>query len=114
MIGITAYAEPSVRWGAWDVPAAVIPLAYVRQVEAAGGRPLLIPPSEEGIEETLDVMDGILFSGGADLDPSEYGQDAHPETTGTRPDRDRASSRCSRRHSSATCLCSPCVAARRC
>ena len=34
MIGITAYAEPSVRWGAWDVPAAVIPLAYVQQVEA--------------------------------------------------------------------------------
>ena len=41
VIGITAYAEPNVRWGAWDVPAAVIPLAYVRQVEAAGGRPLL-------------------------------------------------------------------------
>ena len=42
MIGITAYAEPSVRWGAWDVPAAVIPLAYVRQVEAAGGRALIV------------------------------------------------------------------------
>jgi len=89
VIGITAYAEPSVRWGAWDLPAAVIPLAYVRQVEQAGGRPLLVPPSEEGIEETLDVLDGILFSGGADIDPTEYGQDAHPETTGTRPERDR-------------------------
>ena len=53
MIGITAYAEPSVRWGAWDVPAAVIPLAYVRQIEAAGGRALLVPPSEEGVDETL-------------------------------------------------------------
>ena len=89
MIGITAYAEPSVRWGAWDVPAAVIPLAYVQQVEAAGGRALLVPPSEDGIEETLDVLDGVLFSGGSDIDPVEYGQDAHPETTGTRPERDR-------------------------
>jgi putative glutamine amidotransferase len=89
VIGITAYAEPSVRWGAWDVPAAVIPLAYVRQVEAAGGRPLLVPPSEDGINETLDVLDGILFSGGADIDPAEYGQDAHSETIGTRPERDR-------------------------
>jgi putative glutamine amidotransferase len=89
IIGITAYAEPSVRWGAWDVPAAVIPLAYVRQVEAAGGRALLVPPSEEGIEETLDVLDGILFSGGSDIDPAAYGRDPHPETNGVRPDRDR-------------------------
>jgi putative glutamine amidotransferase len=89
IIGITAYAEPSVRWGAWDVPAAVIPLAYVRQVEAAGGRALLVPPSEEGIEETLDVLDGILFSGGSDIDPAAYGHDPHPETNGVRPDRDR-------------------------
>ena len=73
MIGITAYAEPSVRWGAWDVPAAVIPLAYVQQVEAAGGRALLVPPSEDGIEETLDVLDGVLFSGGSDIEPLEYG-----------------------------------------
>ena len=89
VIGITAYAEPSVRWGAWDVPAAVIPLAYVRQVEAAGGRALLVPPSEEGIDETLDALDGILFSGGSDIDPSEYGHDTHPETNGVRPERDR-------------------------
>ena len=90
VIGITAYAEPSVRWGVWDVPAAVIPLAYVRQIEAAGGRPLLVPPSEEGVEETLAALDGILFSGGSDIDPSEYGQEAHAETVGTRPDRDSA------------------------
>jgi gamma-glutamyl-gamma-aminobutyrate hydrolase PuuD len=90
VIGITAYAEPAVRWGVWDVPAAVIPLAYVRQVEAAGGRPLLVPPSLEGIEETLDVLDGLLFSGGSDLDPAEYGQEAHPETNGIRPERDQA------------------------
>ena len=58
LIGITAYAEPSVRWGAWDVPAAVIPLAYVRQIEVAGGRALLVPPSEEGVGETLAALDG--------------------------------------------------------
>jgi putative glutamine amidotransferase len=90
VIGITAYAEPSVRWGAWDVPAAVIPLAYVRQVEAAGGRALLVPPSAEGIDETLDALDGLLFSGGSDLDPEIYGQEAHAETDGVVPVRDRA------------------------
>lgn len=89
MIGITAYAEPAVRWGAWELPAALIPLDYVRAVERAGGRPLLVPPSDEGVEETLDALDGILFSGGSDIDPAAYGADAHPETTGVRPERDR-------------------------
>jgi gamma-glutamyl-gamma-aminobutyrate hydrolase PuuD len=89
LIGITAYAEPSVRWGVWDLPAAVIPLAYVTAIEAAGGRALLVPPSEDAIEETLDALDGILFSGGSDIDPMEYGHDSHPETGNLRPDRDR-------------------------
>ena len=90
VIGITAYAEPSVRWGVWDVPAAVIPLAYVKQVEAAGGRALLIPPSKDAIDETLDALDGVLFSGGSDIDPSEYGHEPHSETSGTRPERDKS------------------------
>jgi gamma-glutamyl-gamma-aminobutyrate hydrolase PuuD len=81
--------EPSVRWGVWDVPAAVIPLSYVQAIESAGGRALLVPPSEEAIDETLDAVDGLLFSGGSDIDPSEYGHDAHPETNGVRPERDR-------------------------
>ncbi len=89
LIGITTYAEPEVRWGAWELPAALIPLAYVEAVERAGGRALLVPPSEEGIAETLDALDGLLFSGGSDLDPDTYGQEAHRETTGVRAARDR-------------------------
>ena len=88
VIGITAYAEPEVRWGAWNVPAAVIPLAYVHAIERAGGRALLVPPSEDGVEETLDALDGVLFSGGSDIDPAVYGHDPHPETTGVRAERD--------------------------
>ena len=89
VIGITSYAE-EVTWGAWVEPAALVPLAYVRAIEKAGGRPLVVPPSEEAIEETLAVLDGILFSGGSDLDPELYGAELHSETTGVREDRDRA------------------------
>ena len=89
VIGITAYAEPA-RWGVWEAPAALIPLSYVSAIERAGGRPLLVPPSEDGIEETLAVLDGLLFSGGADIDPDTYGAEAHPETNGVRPERDQA------------------------
>jgi putative glutamine amidotransferase len=89
IIGITSYAELA-RWGVWEEPAALIPLAYVEAVHRAGGRPLIVPPSDDGIEETLDALDGILFSGGSDIDPDLYGAEAHPETNGVRPDRDRA------------------------
>jgi putative glutamine amidotransferase len=50
----------------------------------------LIPPSEDGVAETLDAVDGLLFSGGSDLDPELYDQDPHEETFGVVPDRDRA------------------------
>jgi putative glutamine amidotransferase len=89
LIGITTYVEEA-RWGAWEVPAALIPQAYVGAVERAGGRALLVPPSEDGIEETLDALDGVLLSGGNDIDPSLYGAEAHRETDGTRVQRDRA------------------------
>jgi putative glutamine amidotransferase len=79
LIGITTYAQDA-RWGVWHLPAALIPLDYVDAVERAGGRPVLIPPSEEGVEETLAALDGILFSGGADVDPALYGAEAHGET----------------------------------
>ena len=88
VIGITAYAEPEVSWGVWKVPAAVIPLAYVSAIDRAGGRALVVPPSEDAIDETLDALDGVLFSGGSDIDPAAYGHEPHPETTGVRADRD--------------------------
>ena len=89
LVGVTTYVEDAV-WGPWQLPAALIPYDYVRALERAGARVLLVPPSEEGVEETLDALDGILFSGGADLDPAAYGAEAHPETNGVRPERDRA------------------------
>jgi putative glutamine amidotransferase len=89
VIGITAYAEEA-TWGVWTLPAVLIPLSYVDSVERAGGRALLVPPTGHGVWETLDRLDGIVFSGGADLDPGVYGAEAHPQTLGTRPERDSA------------------------
>ena len=89
VIGITTYAETA-KWGVWDAPVALLPLSYVNAVSRAGGRPLLVPPSEDGIEETLDALDALLFSGGSDLDPTVYGAEPHPATGGVRPERDRA------------------------
>jgi putative glutamine amidotransferase len=87
VIGITTYVEKA-SWGAWTLPAALIPYDYVRAVERAGGRALLVPPSDDAVDETLDVLDGLVFSGGNDMEPSTYGAEAHPETDGTNPARD--------------------------
>jgi putative glutamine amidotransferase len=89
IIGITSYAQPA-RWGAWELPAALVPLYYVESVERAGGRALLVPPSDEDIDDTLDVLDGIVFSGGSDLDSDTYGEEPHRETRDLRPERDGA------------------------
>jgi len=81
--------EPA-RWGAWELEAALVPWMYVQAIERAGGRALLVPPSEEAREETLDALDALLISGGNDVDPRSYGADPHPQTTGTQPERDRS------------------------
>ena len=89
VIGITTYLTPA-RFSVWDTEAALIPAVYVEAVERAGGRALLVPPSMDGVEETLDALDGLLFSGGSDVDPALYEQEAHPETNDVVAERDRA------------------------
>jgi gamma-glutamyl-gamma-aminobutyrate hydrolase PuuD len=88
VVGITTYVEEA-AWGHWRLEAALVPAMYVDALERAGARPLLVPPSDRGVEETLDALDGLLLSGGADLDAASYGADAHAETKGD-PRRDRA------------------------
>jgi putative glutamine amidotransferase len=57
------------------------PAAYSTAVERAGGLPLLLPYQTDValIDDYLGILDGILFSGGNDLDPAAYGQTPHPK-----------------------------------
>jgi putative glutamine amidotransferase len=89
IVGITTYLT-SATFENWTEDSALVPADYVRAVERAGGRPMLVPPSEDGIDETLDALDAVIFSGGSDLDPATYGQEPHPATKGVVADRDRA------------------------
>jgi putative glutamine amidotransferase len=59
---------------------------YGRAVAAAGGRPVLLPPSFAGGDPT--GLDGILLSGGGDVGPPTYGAPASPECGGIDPERD--------------------------
>ncbi|MET7393928.1 gamma-glutamyl-gamma-aminobutyrate hydrolase family protein [Dactylosporangium sp. NPDC005572] len=87
LVGITAYAEPA-RWGVWDTRAVLIPESYVRMVRDAGARPVVLPPDAgDDAAGLVGRLDGLVLAGGADIEPSQYGAEAHP-TTKTRPDRD--------------------------
>jgi gamma-glutamyl-gamma-aminobutyrate hydrolase PuuD len=90
IIGITTYLVPA-AWAAWNLEAVLVPASYVRAVEASGGVAFLVPPpAASDPEAVLSVVDGLVFSGGSDLDPELYDAELHPETAGIVRERDEA------------------------
>jgi len=89
LIGLTTYREQA-RWGVWDQPADVLPTQYAAAAEATGGVPMLLPPvAQPGAADIVVArLDGLVVSGGADVDPGRYAAEPHPRTTQWRPDRD--------------------------
>jgi len=89
VIGLTTYREDA-AWGVWHQRADLLPAQYAAAVVSCGGAPVLLPPIDTPGAATAVVsrLDGLVISGGADVDPSRYGADAHPRTANWRPDRD--------------------------
>ncbi len=88
VIGISAYCEQA-RWGVWETQAVVLPRRYVDRVAAAGGIPVLLPPVPD-IAEAVSRLDGLMLSGGGDIDPARYGEEPAAEITNVREERDSA------------------------
>ncbi len=61
---------------------------YHQAVRRAGGRPLLIPAGDQDPVGLLDLVDGLVFTGGGDIDPILTGGDPHPTIYGTNSFRD--------------------------
>ncbi|HWD53678.1 MAG TPA: gamma-glutamyl-gamma-aminobutyrate hydrolase family protein [Acidimicrobiales bacterium] len=94
LIGLTTYVA-DVRWGSWERRSGVLPQSYFELVAAAGGRPLLLPPPstapdgpEAGADEVIAVLDGLVLTGGGDVDPLAYGERPAPEVVGVNHQRD--------------------------
>ncbi len=90
VIGICTALERA-RWSVWDQEAALLPRNYVEAVQSAGGLAVMIPPDPVLVEdpsEVLDLLDGLVLAGGADIDPASYGASRHEETSSTVPERD--------------------------
>jgi putative glutamine amidotransferase len=96
LVGVTTYVADA-RWGGWERRAAVLPDNYFELVAAAGGRPLLLPPPKDasggpgmGAEEVVAILDGLVLTGGGDVAPDAYGEEAVPEVAGVDPVRDES------------------------
>ncbi len=74
-------------------PLTYIPVDYVEAVLEAGGLPMPLALHdvglyEEAVAEQLAHCDGLLLSGGVDINPATYGEQPHPGLNATTPDRD--------------------------
>lgn len=90
IIGLTTYLEQA-QTGVWDVPASFLPKVYFSAVNRAGGIALLLPPQPVDAEianAVMDQLDGIIITGGKDVDAALYGEEPHPENDAPRTDRD--------------------------
>jgi putative glutamine amidotransferase len=88
LIGISCYALQA-RWGAWDDQAVLLPRRYADKVAQAGGLPVLLPPVP-GISEVVARLDGLVLSGGSDIDPARYRSPQGTQTGPVYPERDSA------------------------
>jgi putative glutamine amidotransferase len=87
---LTTYLEQA-QTGVWDVQAAFLPKVYFEAVNRAGGIAVLLPPQPVDAEiasAVIDGLDGLIITGGKDVDPARYGQAPHPQTDEPRLDRD--------------------------
>ncbi len=90
IIGLTTYLEQA-QTGVWDVQASFLPQVYFDAVNRAGGIAVLLPPQPVDAEianRVIETLDGLIITGGKDVDPARYGQDRHPETDEPRRERD--------------------------
>jgi len=85
VIGITCPSRPT-KWANWDLDAVVLPTTYHKMVMQCGGIPLLIPPGCSS--EVMNRIDGLIISGGPDINPQIYGQNSGSYTNEIYPVQD--------------------------
>jgi putative glutamine amidotransferase len=89
LIGVPTGREKSQRF--FGLPLYIMNQTYVRTLENLGALPVLIPlqMSEATLRGIFERLDGILFPGGEDIDPSHYGEERHEQLGSTDQERDR-------------------------
>ncbi|WP_340538401.1 gamma-glutamyl-gamma-aminobutyrate hydrolase family protein [Nocardioides sp. GXZ039] len=88
VIGLSTYRELA-SYGVWHQRTDLLSAEYADAVSQAGGVPVLLPPADPAhADVVVSRIDGLVISGGADVDPASYGQQPHDRTANWRSDRD--------------------------
>jgi len=74
-------------YGVWKEKAALVPADYLDAVARAGGIPVVLAPVDGAAEQLIERIDGLVLTGGADVDSALYGEERHPRAQ--RPDQAR-------------------------
>lgn len=61
---------------------------YLESVRRAGGEPRVLDPAKDTPDGVIGTIDGLLLTGGTDVDPARYGETRHPSVTDVDPARD--------------------------
>jgi putative glutamine amidotransferase len=87
LIGITTYRTDN----PYGNPILALGENYVQSLSKAGALPVMFPLGlpEDQLDAMISRVDGILFSGGGDMDPAIFGDEMTPKVNGVDPDRDR-------------------------
>jgi len=90
VIGLTTYRQQT-KSGVWDVPASFLPAVYLDGVTRAGGIAALLPPQQVDdviADQVIQRLDGLILTGGKDINPQAYGHQPHPATEQPARERD--------------------------
>ncbi|MEU1946962.1 gamma-glutamyl-gamma-aminobutyrate hydrolase family protein [Streptomyces sp. NPDC020125] len=90
LIGVSTYLESSASWGVWNLPSALLPAGYHRLVQRAGALAAMLPPDEDpaAAARIVSRLDGLVISGGPDVEPVRYGAEVDPRTGPPARERD--------------------------
>jgi putative glutamine amidotransferase len=89
LIGITAWLTQA-QWSSCQGRVSLIEQEFVEKIEQAGGRAVIVPPDPRLPDPLLELLDGLILSGGGDVDPAHYGAARERLTVPDEPVRDAA------------------------
>lgn len=79
VIGLPTYTAEA-RWGPWAASAALLPQSYLDALVQVGAVPLMLPPVPDSADRAVAALDGLVLTGGPDVDPAHYAEVPHPTT----------------------------------